>query len=125
MRALNISAARFCVLPAEMEPKLSLPGFARSISRRRAIVGERWKQRRADRVAVADLQQRIAVGRGRLAGHRRLYSACARAVIDRELYARALGNLAGHKTKSDIANPSCGERKENTDRLLRILCASR
>ena len=30
MAILNISAARFCVLPAEIAPKLSLPGWARS-----------------------------------------------------------------------------------------------
>ena len=37
IRALNISAPIFWVLPAEMAPKFSLPGSARSISTSRAI----------------------------------------------------------------------------------------
>src|ERR1700722_7867953 len=112
--ALNNSAVRFCVPPTLMVPTLSVPGFSFAALRTSPSVwyGEaaltmKWQvieQRHADRGAVGQERQRIAVGAARQRGAGRGNAAGAGHVLDDEILPELFAQGLRDKPCRDVDN---------------------
>ncbi len=139
------SAPRCCVLPTAMVPRLSLPGCARAalsrlghrlVGRIRAgrehqleiaergdrgevlhqVEGKLLVDRLADRGAVGDEAERIAVGRGGDHRARRGDAAGARHVLDHEALAELLAELVGGEPRGRVGDAAGSERQDHPHR---------
>ena len=82
--------------------------------------GSLLKSGDADRGAVGEERQRIAIGRARDHGARRGDAAGARHVLDDEILAELLAELFGDQPRGDIGDAAGAERNDDAHRMVRI-----
>ena len=146
----NSWAERFCVLPAMVVPTLSVPGLARAAARKSPcglVPGRRvgdedaveiadardrheilerierqvLEQRHADRGAVGQQRDGVAVGRRRKRGARCRDATDARHVLDHEALSELGAELFSDQPQRDVGDAAGNEWDDDANRTLGIL----